>query len=431
MSQRLTPQQVADRKIANRDEIRDRDTAIFIEVVCYYHKQSDVARKFGLTQGRVSQIVKKMLRGQAGQEEKIGHPLGQASDWLNEQWANRTIKQEALSWCKWRLDDSDQPLKTTKTRRDAKGEIVFTEEIVRELPPNVPLARLIVKLGNELEASAGLPPVPPAELEAIERRAKIEKLREENELEELTQKEYSLAWQRKQREEEKERLARAEAGNPKWDEDLSTPERWGYCFARRSLSLVADGITSLADAEVCNQQSSLSNGADYPSYFEICPANISGVRVASWVRDVVPEPRLPKDEEAFLPVLHCLKEWDPSMRQLVPYDTRVTVDGELPLRFGRLVGSACRAEPEPPRDVATPSKVPSGRRDLPPAEPDWRRDVATRIEVPSGRRDLPGDDQPKLSERLRIRSMSSLQRRAARTANRLRRAADQQLATDL
>jgi len=37
------------------------------------------------------------------------------------------------------------------------------------------------------------------------------------------------------------------------------------------------------------------------------------VRVARWVREAIPEPFLPKDEDAFLLEYHNLKEWDPSL----------------------------------------------------------------------------------------------------------------------
>ena len=133
---------------------RERDMAIYVEVVCYYHKQSDVARKFGLTQARVSQIVNKMLREQTELEEQIGQPLGRASQRLIARQADRICKQQALSWCQRHLESADKPLTTTRTRTDGEGKTLFTDQTVREVKPNLQLPKLMVRLSSELAAEA-------------------------------------------------------------------------------------------------------------------------------------------------------------------------------------------------------------------------------------------------------------------------------------
>jgi len=225
--------------------------------------------------------------------------------------------------------------------------VIYTEETVREVKPNVQIARLIVRLGEKLVDSAGLPPAEAqVETQTEELERQNAQLRAANEHEELTLAAEDLAGRRKSREELKEKQMRAEMGNPRWDEDLSTPERWGYWFARKYLTEVAAGRASLADAEALNQYSSRSNGAVYPSYFEICDENINGVRVAKWVRELVPEPRLPKDEEAFLPCLHNLRQFDPHMRQVLPYGSKIVYEGASMHRFGPLETDPHENEPE-------------------------------------------------------------------------------------
>ena len=338
--ERLTPDQAAERKLAGQRNRLVRDAAIYDEVVGWKHRQADVARRFKITQARVSQIVRDVGRQRAECADAIGSPLGVASRRLEEEWAHRRRCEILLSEMRHERDESGTPLKTTKTRRDAEGNIVFTEETVREVKKNHQIGKTILRLSRELAEHASLPPSPeepsPEEAAAAERKRQVAELRQQVELEELTSQAEALAEARKVREQRKLKAERLAAGDPKWDEDLSTPERWGQFFARQGLSHVTSKFLSLADAEVLNQQSSLSNGADYPSYFEICDENINGVRVAKWVRELIPQPLLPADEEAFLPVYHNLKEWNPHNREIVPYASSLRVDGHIPPRFGRV-----------------------------------------------------------------------------------------------
>ena len=338
---------------------RERDMAIYVEVVCYYHKQSDVARKFGLTQARVSQIVNKMLREQTQLEEQIGQPLGRASQRLVARQADRICKQQALSWCQRHLEDADKPLTTTRTRTAGEGKTLFTDQTVREVKPNLQLPKLMVRLSSELAAEADLPP-PPTDDErrtATQRRRQIKRLEEENALAELTQKAEQLAEDAKARQAEQEKKMRIALGCPEWFENLSTPERCGQFYARHRLDLLVRRIKSLADVEVSNYVNGLSDGYVYPSYFEKSDENINGVRVARWVREVVPEPFLPKDDEAFLPEFHYLKDWDPSLRELVPYPTTWRIDGHYPRRFGRLLKAPTSGRGDCPPD-AGPAETP-------------------------------------------------------------------------
>jgi hypothetical protein len=317
-----------------------RDFAIYDEVVGWKHRQVDVARRFKMTQARVSQIVRDVGRQRAECADAIGSPLGLASRRLEEEWAEQRRNEILISEMRHEYVESSTPLKTTKTRRDGEGNIIFTEETVREVKKNHQIAKTILRLSERLNEKTRLPPPPeqpsPEQAAAAERERQVAELRQQVELEELTKEAEALATARKEREERKLKSERLAAGDPKWDEDLSTPERWGQYFARKGLSHVTSKFLSLADAEVLNQQSSLSNGADYPSYFEICDRNINGVRVAKWVRELIPQPLLPTDEEAFLPVYHNLKEWNPHDREIVPYASSLTVDGHIPPRFGRV-----------------------------------------------------------------------------------------------
>src|SRR5687768_4304487 len=283
---RLTPQEAAERKFGRRMEQLFRDQTIYDEVVVWKHRQIDVAAKYQLTQARVSQIVARMSRLKAEQADELGQPLGQPSRRLIEEQLERQRNEQTMASLKVYWDNAAAPLRTIKTRRDGEGNVIYSEETVREVKPNVQIARLIVRLGEKLVDSAGLPPAEAQiEAETVELARKNAQLRAANEHEELTLAAEDLAGRRKSREELKEKQMRAEMGNPRWDEDLSTPERWGYWFARKYLTEVAAGRASLADAEALNKFSSESNGAVYPSYFEISGGNINGVRVAKWVRE--------------------------------------------------------------------------------------------------------------------------------------------------
>ena len=359
--QRLSPQEAADRKFSRRMERLFRDQTIYDEVVVWKHRQIDVAAKLGLTQARVSQIVARMSRLKAEQAQELGQPLGQPSPRLVEQQAHRSRLEELVPVLRRQLHAADAPLKTVKTRKDGEGNIVFVEETVREVKPNMQVVKVLLSASRELVELSSVPPLSPEdEAAAIERGRKLTRLQEETEIEDLETKAAAQAEVRKGREELKEAQMRAEMGNPKWDEDLSTPERWGYYFARKRLEEVADGRLSLADAEVMNQHASRSNEAVYPSYFEICDENINGVRVAKWVRDLVPQPSLPTDDEAFLPCCHNLKEWDPHVPRVIePYPSKLLLEGQNPHRFGRLeeedVGWVERAAGDSPGDSGPPA----------------------------------------------------------------------------
>ena len=388
---RLTAQEAADRKFSRRVEQLLRDQTIYDQVVVWKHRQIDVARDFQLTQARVSQIVARISRLKAEQAERLGQALGLPSQRLAEKQIYRDRLETALPLLDRHLREASAPLKTTRTRKDGDGNVIFVEETVREVKPSVQLFKLTIGVSRELVELADLPPAEvQVESETVELVRQNAHLRAANEHEELTFAAEALAERRKRSDELAEKQLRAQMGKPNWDEDLSTPERWGYCFARRQLTQVAEGSVSLADVEALNKFSSESNGAAYPSYFEICDENINGVRVAPWVRELVPEPRLPTDDEAYLPCLHNLADWNPHAREVVPYDTQLALHGYEAYRFGRLeteVGSAGPAEPDEAQD-ATPWSARSASGTRPQGDGSAQSPLAEREDHDDERRAL-------------------------------------------
>ena len=76
------------------------------------------------------------------------------------------------------------------------------------------------------------------------------------------------------------------------------------------LSQVAEGRATLADIETSNRREARSTGWLYPSLFEKCAKSINGVRVADWVRQHVPEEKLPQGDDVRLPEEHCLADFE-------------------------------------------------------------------------------------------------------------------------
>src|SRR5688572_24516185 len=174
---RLSPQEAADRKFSRRMEQLFRDQTIYDEVVVWKHRQIDVAAKLGLTQARVSQIVARMSRLKAEQAQQLGQPLGQPSRRLVEQEAHRSRLEEAIPVLRRQLHAADAPLKTVKTRKDGEGNIVFVEETVREVKPNVQVVKVLLSASRELVELSDLPPLSPEdEAAAVERGRKLTRL---------------------------------------------------------------------------------------------------------------------------------------------------------------------------------------------------------------------------------------------------------------
>ncbi len=108
-------------------------------------------------------------------------------------------------------------------------------------------------------------------------------------------------------------------------------------FAIMRLKSVSEGRASLADVESRNFHASQSDGFVYPSYFEKCAENMNGVRVADWVREHVPEERLPHGEDLWLPAENSLADFDGAEREVIEVDTseRYYNPGQPAWRFGR------------------------------------------------------------------------------------------------
>ena len=299
-----------------------RDFLIYTHVRLWLVEQKDVARAFGLTQPRVSQIVARVGRELDAVDPAAVAQLAAARDRLDKRWECRLRRKWEMERAMIDYEESGHSLETVKRRTDGNGNLVYTETTIRPSHRNHQALKTIIRLNNEIEAEAALPPPPlPEEALTVAARASmLAQVRDEAQTAKLAEEARALAAAKARREEQERSLAEHR-------QIYATPQSRGDYQAREVLKRVAAGELTLADGETYNNQMRISTAADYPSYYEKCPANINGVKVAEWVKTIVPNERLPQGDDVWLPVYHCLKDWPDEDRKIEPHKTRILVDG--------------------------------------------------------------------------------------------------------
>ena len=227
-----------------------RDQVIYFQVRILQHTQADVGGQFGLSQVRISQIVRRVAQWHADTAPEAAGELSPAS---RKRLANREFRlrtEQNLAHAMVAFLNSQKPLVTRKkssrtTIQDgAEVKVVLEEEVEREQRVDTRALALVGKFTQELLAHEDRPPPPTA----------------------ATTAEIQAEAFKKQKDNGKER-------------------------ALAMLRLVRSGLLSLDFAERCNFESSKHDGLIYPSYYEKSPSGKS-LRPVPWLDLYLPRPML-------------------------------------------------------------------------------------------------------------------------------------------
>jgi hypothetical protein len=287
-----------------------RDFCIYREVVIERLTQEDVARRYKVSQGRVSQIVARVQQALDEVQPPEDEALAAAREARREARECRERHEHYLTLAAEGYRQSSQPLVTVRTRQRG-GEEEFQETTERPQKANVQFLKLMVKLNGEMEAGVqgsgfGVQGRKPAG---------------------------------GGRKEEAKTPPEPKFQSPPGYPANRDPVAQGKHSATERLSSIRAFGASLADVEVLNFICGQTDGCVYPSYFEKSDESINGVRVADWVREHVPDELLPHGEDVWLPVEHSLADFDGTDREIAEYDTsrRHFNPNQVSYHFGRRV----------------------------------------------------------------------------------------------
>jgi hypothetical protein len=307
--------------------------------------QAAVGRAFGRTQARVSQVCRRVREYLALAEPVDAEPLAE----LDEQEESRLAKLEliaqkeelrthALRAVRW----GEEEAKTQKqVVRDEAGRVL---EEVRMTSPRGNL-RAIREASRQCDELAELRGVVVRRGSGRGVRGSGKEVGDRKPAEEArqpaTQPRYQMPWH-----------LTPDCVPPLCIPLASDPGTYTayrpeiYYAIEFRLSKVADGSATLAEIETSIHRDAQNRGWMYPSLFEKCAESINGVRVADWVREHVPEERLPHGEELWLPMENNLAGFDGAEREVIEVDTsaRFYNPGERAWRFGGRRGAENRGE---------------------------------------------------------------------------------------
>jgi hypothetical protein len=155
------------RKPRKRPAPSQRDQQIYVEYQITGRRQVELAEKHGLTQTRISQIIRRVAAWRANSDPRETGDLTQAERERLDRW----LEYERLSFvCREAMHHFQQQQKLVAHKHGTRDDKTFDETTERLLPPNLQCLKILLAANAQLGKLEQKPPLSPRDPDELQRR---------------------------------------------------------------------------------------------------------------------------------------------------------------------------------------------------------------------------------------------------------------------